>query len=606
MKFKNWLVKEDPEGVTLPKGFVNYFDNDSITFCLIDNFYVYSDSYTHESILLSLFENFEYAKPFPEAIKVIGFIRDVKKKAKFTKVFREKMTSAWVPLYPDAEDKFVLMRQDSLKYIPDLILGRLWTNRKVISFWNTTANVFKQKNKIIEFISRLKMKPYEFTYDVDNNLIDFQNFASGINQPQEIDRAKIHTLSPEKKGEELKKMGAVPKTPIDIRIKQQLHSESVGLEKRTVPFSSLGIKEVYHTGDISSLDQIDPFKIASKQNKKGREYGGFYVGPLDHADQYPGSHLSRIEIDPKANVLVGGMIDRVSVSELKAYLSQGIDMLWGKDIRGLEQGIIINKSAIKKYDSISKNLQSESVGLKVLEIPDPLGLGLNITAKIKIVPGKDGQGAYSGHLSISTPDRVGGLTTFTDFYHSLEAAQTALRELLQKPHTVNVTRRLIRNKIGEKPTNEPEEELLVPVEIKGLRSVGTHRLEPVLGYGGSWDQDALRRMPGYDPKEHEKHSSFFQGLQSVVGKFKKQTREESKKTKKFGDGPPLSGQWITKADVELIPDIISTFGDFKVVVKWSIRPRQIINASDFHKHYETIKKDAEVKTGDYMREVWVL
>lgn len=468
MNFKNWLIKEDPEGVTLKpgEGFATYFDPDAVTFCLIGGLYLSSETVYHEGLLTSLFENFAQKKPFPKSIKVSGQIapRDA---LKFTKIYEEKKVH-----HPEKEDAFVLTRDDCLRYMPSLILGRLWTKKNIISFWNTTSNVFKKKNHVINFLRSLNLDPKIIVYDVDNNVIDFQNFSNGINTPQKIDRTKIHTMSPEQKGEALKKMGVVPRNPTDIRIKQQLHSESVGL--------------------------------------------------------------------------------------------------------------------------------------KVLEIPDPLGLGLIITAKIKIVPGRDGQGAYSGHLTISPPDHVGGLTTFTDFYHSLEAAQTALRELLQKPHKFNVTRRLIRRKIGEPPTNEPEEEILMPVEIKGLRSVGTHRLEPSLGYGGSWDQDAIKRMPGYDSNKHEKHLAFIRGLQSVVDEFKKQTREESKKTKKFGDGPPLSGQWITKADVALIPDMIATFGDFKVVVKWSMRPRQIINASDFHKHYETIKKDAEVKTGDYMREVWVL
>lgn len=239
-----------------------------------------------------------------------------------------------------------------------------------------------------------------------------------------------------------------------------------------------------------------------------------------------------------------------------------------------------------------------------LEIPDPTGLGLSIKAKLKIVPGLDGKGAYSGELNIHTPDRVGGLTTFTDFYHSAEAAQTALRELLQKPHTVHVTKRLLSSKkTGKMDPNI--DAVLVPIEISGLQSIGTHKLEPKLGYGGSWDQDTLKRMPGYDSEKHQKHLDFVSSIQGVVKDFKKQVRKDSKKQRKFGDGPPISGQWITKNDVELIPDMIKTFGDFRIVIKWSMRPRQIIQASDFHKHYETIKKDAEVKTGDYMREVWV-
>lgn len=238
---------------------------------------------------------------------------------------------------------------------------------------------------------------------------------------------------------------------------------------------------------------------------------------------------------------------------------------------------------------------------KQLNIPDPTDLGLQINAQISIVPGLDGKGAYAGQLHINTPDRIGGLSTFTDFYHSEEAAQTALKELLQKPRTVYVTKRLLNSKkTGQ--INPQDEPTLVPIQISGLKSTGTHSLTPQLKYGGSWDQNVLKNIKGYNKETHEKHLSQFGQIQNALKDFEKQTKNQ---IKKFGDEPPQSGQYISKNDVKLIPDIIQTFGDFKVVVKWNKRPRQIINAMDFYKHYDQITKDAEVKTGDYIREVWV-
>lgn len=240
-----------------------------------------------------------------------------------------------------------------------------------------------------------------------------------------------------------------------------------------------------------------------------------------------------------------------------------------------------------------------------LDIPDPTGLGLEIKAILKRVPGMDGKGAYSGELQINTPDKVGGLITFTDFYHSVEATQTALRELLQKRHTVSVTKRLLNSKKTGK-LDMSDDSTLVPIEIMGLKSTGTHQLEPRLGYGSAWNPEYLKKEPGYDPEKHEKHMGFMRNIQGVVDGFKKEMKDVSRRTRKFGDGPPVSGQFLTKEDIILIPDIIETFGDFKVVLKWARRPRQILNAKDFYKHYDRITKDAEVKTGDYIREVWVL
>lgn len=112
---------------------------------------------------------------------------------------------------------------------------------------------------------------------------------------------------------------------------------------------------VYHfTGrneDISEqefFNNIDPTRLATKQFKPGREYGGFYVGPLDHAKLYGGTGF-KITLKPNANVLYNPeqTIDRVSIKQIQNLQQQNIDVLWGKDIRGKQQGIITNKNAIQ-------------------------------------------------------------------------------------------------------------------------------------------------------------------------------------------------------------------------------------------------------------------
>lgn len=120
-------------------------------------------------------------------------------------------------------------------------------------------------------------------------------------------------------------------------------------QNENILFKDLGIGYVYHKGEIDSADHIDPFRIALKQNKKGRNYGGFYVGSLDHAEKYFGGILLKIEISPNARVLVmknAGSTDRLSVDTLKSYAENGVDIIWGKDIRGLEQGLILNTKVI--------------------------------------------------------------------------------------------------------------------------------------------------------------------------------------------------------------------------------------------------------------------
>jgi hypothetical protein len=117
-----------------------------------------------------------------------------------------------------------------------------------------------------------------------------------------------------------------------------------------ITFAQLGIGDMYHRGSISSIEEVDPFRIASKQNKRGRSYGGFYVGSLDHAKMYPGNFLLKLKIDPSAKVLMVsgvGKTDRLDIDSLRLHMDKGVDIIWGKDIRGFEQGVIINKNIIK-------------------------------------------------------------------------------------------------------------------------------------------------------------------------------------------------------------------------------------------------------------------
>ena len=46
------------------------------------------------------------------------------------------------------------------------------------------------------------------------------------NDNLKFDRTVLHTLPPDKKGEALKKMGAVPKQPVPLQFKQMLQGES--------------------------------------------------------------------------------------------------------------------------------------------------------------------------------------------------------------------------------------------------------------------------------------------------------------------------------------------------------------------------------------------
>lgn len=126
-------------------------------------------------------------------------------------------------------------------------------------------------------------------------------------------------------------------------------------QQSIVPFRRLGISPVYHRGGAESLGAVDPFRPSTKQRKRGSDYAGFYVGPLDHVEQYPGENTLKLDIDPDARVLLvpaAGATDRLDVKYLRSQLENGVDMIWGKDIRGLDQGIVVNKAVIKRAERV--------------------------------------------------------------------------------------------------------------------------------------------------------------------------------------------------------------------------------------------------------------
>jgi len=237
---------------------------------------------------------------------------------------------------------------------------------------------------------------------------------------------------------------------------------------------------------------------------------------------------------------------------------------------------------------------------------DPTGQGLTITASIDLVPGETGKGQYVGFLSITPKSRIGGVGVHTKFQHSFEAAQTALRELLQ--NTGNPWLRkygLDRHGLPAWQVHKITKPKLVYTgwgKNSGLSAKGYAGNEPE-----EEGDEILKKMPGYDPEEHKRAIDFANKIYGTVKQVKDDwDREQLLNPKQFGEQRPERGEYLTKDDIALIPDVIEKYGDFDVVIKWAKRERQRTKASDLYKHYDKITADAEVKTGDYIREIWVV
>lgn len=99
------------------------------------------------------------------------------------------------------------------------------------------------------------------------------------------------------------------------------------------------------------------FEPDKNRLKGGRVFGGFYcTDNIDHAIQYanmcqgiPAVYNVTLRENVKS-FSHSGDITRLSEGYINSLLSEGYEMVIGKDIRGRIEYVIIDKSALKKIE----------------------------------------------------------------------------------------------------------------------------------------------------------------------------------------------------------------------------------------------------------------
>lgn len=123
-------------------------------------------------------------------------------------------------------------REQVLEVMPNVIMGRVWTDKKIISFWNYPKYIIKNIPAIERTISLLGGIPSEYRYELDNNpSISYDEFMALMprSKPATGDtldnswRSAIHIAPPEQKANILKHAGIAPKAPLDIRDKYRMN-----------------------------------------------------------------------------------------------------------------------------------------------------------------------------------------------------------------------------------------------------------------------------------------------------------------------------------------------------------------------------------------------
>lgn len=109
-----------------------------------------------------------------------------------------------------------------------------------------------------------------------------------------------------------------------------------------------------------TINQIKIFNPnGSKQNKKDKVYGGFYTthsNDITQAQKYatPTGSIYKININPTAKIITkDGDITRLSQNTINQYLSDGYDIVTGKDPRGYNEYVIINTNIIQNIEKLT-------------------------------------------------------------------------------------------------------------------------------------------------------------------------------------------------------------------------------------------------------------
>jgi hypothetical protein len=243
MNFKQWLLlKEDPESPGVDPGDdilkhysfdrnltnpLSYNDEDALSFGLLHNYYLYGDSsweVWHRDIL-----NYLWTKINRQSFNDDDSMKDIETLGNMNPVALNQLKDWLEYIKTDIaskRDRFV-----SISRAPDFILGRIWTKRKVISFWNKKESVFKNSNDVINFI-KFFGDPQDYIFELQNFPITYEDFLNKTTltpittdssketaaaRPK-FDPSKLHVLDPAIKGQVMK-MGSSFKLPIGPGIK---------------------------------------------------------------------------------------------------------------------------------------------------------------------------------------------------------------------------------------------------------------------------------------------------------------------------------------------------------------------------------------------------
>ena len=216
------IIKEDPDSayvqIKTPEGEdfeikTGYNDMNAVTFITFKDAIFYTTEFYHGT-LMSLIHNI-YLKKETALHPLIYSIGEIS----------EEDRQEYIEKFGDETGYY---RGSILQKHPDAIQGRIWPDKKltVLSIWNYIGYLKpKDVSLIKQLAQKLKADPDKIYIELGQdrgtvNLNDLYKSKEPVPE-HDFDLDKIHLASPEVKKQQLLKMGARPKSPVDIRQKQQ-------------------------------------------------------------------------------------------------------------------------------------------------------------------------------------------------------------------------------------------------------------------------------------------------------------------------------------------------------------------------------------------------
>jgi len=194
---KSWLLKESPDKLTINNKTISW--TSGVTFFLFNNYALYTKginyTYTHNTILTNLYDIRMNLYPasrisIDKLDKIIKSEKNLLSHGEINQAALEEIMHALHMFKNDGGWGDYRNNYNEIKGAPNTLLGRIWPELKVISFWNRAFYVFAKSNEIIDFI-KIFGDPTEYQYNIqkpdgfpltDYSTITHQDFLKGYNK----------------------------------------------------------------------------------------------------------------------------------------------------------------------------------------------------------------------------------------------------------------------------------------------------------------------------------------------------------------------------------------------------------------------------------------